>query len=268
MGSIVSGILALQGLNSSGGAWRPPQWSQPAQVSITVPPQATTSVPTYDQQGNAVFQAAVNSTTTYVFDAVLELDHEQRVGKTQHPIQTGSAISSHAIIHPARLSMLVGMSDAMDSYSGAVSQVKPPFVQSWTGGATKSISAYQKMLELQAVRIPLTVKTKLRIYDNMIITAVNPREDYRTRTGLRMRLEFEQIFVASTQVVPNSARPNDTNNTGLGTVNSQVPGTALLNQFDLSRFREKLPSFPVNVPGAGSFSSVNTNSVKQLLSAP
>jgi hypothetical protein len=78
------------------------------------------------------------------------------------------------------------------------------------------------------MRMPLTVTTRLRTYTNMVIANIAPREDYRTITGLRMRVEFEQIFTASTSTVPNSARPDDTNSTGLGTVNpTPVPTAAV-----------------------------------------
>ena len=208
--------------------YRPPQWSSgPAMVSVTVP--------------NAALLTDVNSTVnlgpiTYIFDAVLELEHEQRLEKTRHPVQTGADISSHAYLQPAICAMFVGMSDAMDQYA-AVAATAPalpyqyPNYTPWTGAATKSVSAYQTMLSLQAARVPLMVTTRLRTYTNMVVTNISPREDFRTITGLRMRVVFEQIFTATVSSVTslaagNTVRPDAVPATGLGNVNpSAVPST-------------------------------------------
>ena len=268
--------------------WRPPQWKAPAMVSITVPapPQAqVVQVPTTAANyvpgtpltvggDNSTFQTINQGPTTYVFDAVLDLEHEQRVEKTHHPVQTGADLSSHAYLMPARLVLYVGMSDAMDAYSSGADPTKPPYITAFTGSRSKSVSAYRQMISLQAARVPLTVTTRLRTYTNMIITSVSPREDFKTINGLRMRVEFEQIFTASTMDVPNSARSNTTASTGLGTINPVTVQTSTQKQFQIPQTQGlKLPltaaptqfttpandlltNYLANVPGAGSYSSV------------
>jgi hypothetical protein len=264
----------------SSGIWRPPQWQQPAMVMITVPPQPTPNsgqiVADPDVPGGAILQAPVNNQTTYVFDAVLELDHEQELETTNHPIQTGADISTHAYLMPAMLTMLIGMSDAMDSYANSTTASKSPYITPFTGNPSKSVSAYQQMLALQAARTPLTITTRLRTYTNMIVKAVSPREDYKTIAGLRMRVVFKQIFTASTTNV-QSARPNTTDSTGLGTINSQQPDSTIPAQFDISSIPSDsgdpdtdmynwLSNNPdgVDTPGAGSYSSVNINNLQSL----
>ena len=257
-------------------AYRPPQWSNgPAMVSITVP--------------NAALLTDANSTAnfgpiTYVFDAVLELEHEQRLEKTRHPVQTGADISSHAYLMPATCAMFVGMSDAMDQYAVAatVAPALPyqyPNYTQWTGAATKSVSAYQTMLNLQAARIPLMVTTRLRTYTNMVVTNISPREDFKTTTGLRMRVVFEQIFTATVSSATslsagNTARPDAVPETGLGSVNpSAVPSTtqtqfqqptaAVANSvLGTDQATQNVMNYihssnsGVNCPGAGNYSSM------------
>lgn len=191
---------------------------------------------------------------TYVFDAVLLLDHEQRLEKTAHPVQTGGVISSHAYVMPARVSLDIGMSDVMDAYSTSTGlannasstggSVTPASTATFTGnpyggsGKGKSVSAYQTMLTLQAQRVPLTVVTRLRTYNNMVVTSVAPQESGKTVAGLRMRVDFEEIFTASTTTAPASARPDSTATTGLGTVNpSPVPAATQM------QFSPNVPSF-------------------------
>lgn len=262
-------------------AWRPPQWSKPAMVSITVPAGYTTTTPdntpiSDDANGVGFTTTKPTAATSYVFDAVLAAEHEQSLTKTRHPVQTGASISSHAYIEPAQLVLYVLMSDAVAQYTAA-NQTAPPYVQRWTGNPSKSVSAYRQVLALQSARIPLTVTTRLRTYYNMLILNVSPREDAKTITGARFRIEFEQLFVANIQTNPVSARPNDTQSTGLGAVNVQPPAPSINTQFNVADAPGDLGTGPsnlltwlhdnpngVDVPGAGSYSSVNTNSLQQL----
>lgn len=207
-------------------------------VSVTVPagyaaPQpVSASDPSTD---NFTLRTTPSQSTSYVFDAVLSLEHDQSLTKTQHPVQTGASITSHAYIEPAQLVMYVLMSDAASQYVAA-NQSSAPFITRFSGNPSKSVSAYQQMLTLQSARVPLTVVTRLRTYNNMLITKVSPHEDSKTITGARFRLEFGQIFIASTQVTPASVRPNDTNSTGLGAVNTQVPSASVDSQFGVHPF--------------------------------
>jgi hypothetical protein len=228
--TILTPLLNSSALLANAGQYRPPQWANPPMVSVTVPAAnsgvSLTAGTSQENAGTAItdtniLQAGsiINTTsapTTYVFDAVLDLEHEQRLEKTHHPIQTGADVSSHAYLMPGRVVLNVLMSDTVASFTPG----------NFTGSPSKSVSAYQTMLNIQATRMPLTVTTRLRTYTSMVIAGISPREDYKTITGLRMRVEFEQIFTASTSTVANSARPDDTNSTGLGTVSPTPVPTA------------------------------------------
>lgn len=207
-------------------------------VAVTVPagyalPQPNSGV---DSNSNTYsIDTAAQAPTSYVFDAVLSLDHDQTLTKTRHPVQTSAAVSSHAYIEPAQLVMYVLMSDVAAQYV-ATTQIEPPYIAQFTGNPSKSISAYQQMLTLQSARIPLTVTTRLRTYSNMLIDRVSPHEDHKSIGGARFRLEFGQIFIASTQITPSSTRPNDTGSTGLGSVNTTPVSTPVENQFGVHPF--------------------------------
>jgi hypothetical protein len=241
-------------------------------VVATGPGSGTGGVPTFSGSGS--------TQTTYVFDAVLELEHEQRLEKTHHPVQTGADISSHAYLMPARLVMFVGMSDAMDAYSNgqnnanSADNASPSTVTPFTGASSsKSVNAYQTMIALQAARQPLTVTTRLRTYTNMMVVGVSPHEDHKTITGLRMRVEFEQIFLASTMAGATmasqpavSARPDTAVASGLGQVSTSAVPKVTQQQFQVPQMAPataySLPAndlgtdYLVNVPGAGNYSSV------------
>ena len=256
----------------------------PAGFSTTNPNSAA---PTGSNVNAVDTNAATNaSAVSYVFDAVLSLEHDQTLVKTNHPVQNSVSVSSHAYIQPAEVVMYVLMSDVVPQYA-ATAQTTTPYIQPWTGNPSKSVSAYKQMLNLQSLRIPLTVVTRLRTYTNMLIMKVSPREDEKTTTGVRFRVEFGQLFVASTQVAPASVRPNDTQSTGLGAQGVQQPAPTINNQFGVnttsttinadgmeSNVQNPGPSTaanipfiaPVNIPGAGAYSSVNVNSIPQTVS--
>jgi len=162
---------------SSGATWRPPQWqtTSASKVLITFPGQG--NAPQYS--GTAGSNATLPATQTlYAFDAELEIEHQQELRRTEHPVQTGTSISDHAYIVPARLVLDVGMSDAMDAYYNPTT---------WSGSTSKSVSAYQTMLALQFSRIPLSITTRLRTYQNMVIEALTPQDasSQRAQSGYR-----------------------------------------------------------------------------------
>lgn len=233
--------------------WRPTQWQvkSPAKVIITFPGQ-----PQAGQFSSSSGSLVVLPTTQtlYAFDAELQIQHEQRLERTRHPVQTGASISDHAFIVPARLVLDIGMSDAMDAY------YKP---STWQGSPSKSISAYMTMLALQFSRIPFSITTRLRTYTNMVVEALDPHDSSKTIQGLRMRVEFGQIFIANISTIANSARPQDTNTTNLGTVNPQPPTATENSQNNVSGL-SGTPAVPSTAIGGGNWSSSNTNTLQSL----
>ena len=221
--------------------YRPAQWTEPAVTTLTYPGQQS-SLPQYSPTGIAATLPA--NQTVYVFDAVIRLEHDQRLTKTKHPVQTGSNISDHAYMEPAEVVLDIRMSDAMDSYTQG----------QWSGGTAKSVTCYQIMLALQYSRVPLTLTTKLRTYSNMIIEDLSADDTVKTVYGLSFRVRFSEIFVANTALVPLSTRSQDTDLNQLGIFTPTAPTAATLSQHELM-----LPTAPIDIPGAGIFSSNNVS---------
>jgi hypothetical protein len=234
------------------GKYRPKQWTAepgPATIMIDFPGQG--SAPQYQPTG--IGSTLAPGPTRYIFDCVILADHEQRLRKTEHPVQTGAAISDHAFIEPATLTLDVGMSDAMDAYY-------PTFLGQ---NQSKSVSAYQTMILLMFSRIPLTITTRLRSYDNMIVENVHPQESAKSYGGLRMRVEFGQIFRAQVQSTQVSARGQDTQTNNLGSVTVTPPTDAQRERNSVSGV-QNVPAVPSDTPGAGSWGSNDVNSLQQL----
>ena len=233
--------------------YRPPQWKSvtPQKVIITFPGQGQPA-----QYGTAVGSNVTLPTgkTLYAFDAEIEIEHQQRLTRTKHPVQTGGSITDHAYIEPATVVLDIGMSDAMDAYFSP---------STWVGAQSKSVAAYQTMLALQFSRIPLQITTRLRTYQNMVVDDLSPVESYKTFAGLRARITFGEIFLADITQTADSARPQETGVTQLGSVDVNPPSAAQQQQNNVLDIPE-IDSMNYNVIGAGNWSSVSIQNLSAL----
>jgi hypothetical protein len=233
---------------TSMGPWAPPQWSKPALTILTVPGSVNPS--TY-VPGTPVATAG-SSARNYVFDAVIRASHRRTVRKTQHPVISGANISDHAYNEPAKLTLEIGMSDAMASFASS---------GAWVGWSTKSVSAWQILKGLQTSRALVMVQTRLDTYDNMLIEDCFTLDENKTLHGLRATIIFGEIITAGVLSVPaSSARSQTSGNTSTGTVQGFPPDPSQLAQYALPS-----ASYPdigtSDVPGAGNVSSNNFGQV-------
>lgn len=143
----------------------------------------------------------------FFFDAFLRLDHTTKLKITEHPVQTGASITDHAYMEPAQLTIEVGMTDVAKSLLPG----------QFSGGWSRSVTAYQALKELQAQRIPIQVLTRLGLYKNMLIETITAPDDVKTLYGLRATITLREIIVAEVRTVKISARPQITNSTNRGT---------------------------------------------------
>mgnify|MGYP007033304137 FL=1 len=133
----------------------------------------------------------------YFFDAVFSVDTEHSLTVTQHPVQTGANISDHAFVNPIRMTMQIGVSDAMAYRTGA----------DYGGdGGTKSVQAYRLLCKLQELRIPMQVVTRLNTYQNMLIESIDVSDDVSTLCALKATVNLVQVLVVNVGTEKVSAR--------------------------------------------------------------
>lgn len=122
------------------------------------------------------------------FDAVFSTTTEHQLMITQHPVQTGANASDHAYVQPIRITMDIGVSDAMAyRIPGAYDNLGP----------TKSISAYRALCRMQEMRLPVRVLTRLNTYDNMLIESIVVNDDVSTLYALKATVQLVQVLVAN-----------------------------------------------------------------------
>lgn len=120
----------------------------------------------------------------FTFDAVFRTDHMANVTVTQHPVQTGAAISDHAYSEPDEVTLEIGMSDAV-SYAGT----------------NHSVNAYSQLRAIMAKREPVTLITRLQSYKNMVITSMSAPDDYTTMNALKATIYFRQVEMVSVSTI-------------------------------------------------------------------
>lgn len=111
---------------------------------------------------------------------------------TDHPVETGAAITDHAFKLPAEIEMVLGWSDSTGGYVGY------------------SDEAYEMMLAIQEKRELISVSTGRRNYENMLPVGIQQTRDEATANVLMCALRLRQIIIARTQTTsaPTSAQAN------------------------------------------------------------
>jgi len=226
-------------------AWRPPQWGRPSTARLTLTVSDTTNLNVPNP----------GSFTVYIFDGIMREDHEQDVVKTKNPVQNGAPITDHAYRMPARLVIEIAMSDSMQSFTAG----------QFSSATSRSVSAYQTLLGIQAGIAICQVSTRMRQYPNMLITSVKDAATSETLYGANIVVTFEEMINASAQQGNNlfggtssSALPQTTDTTLGGPTLVGAVGNAVAAQHAISTLTKS------NVPGAGFWSSTNVNPANQL----
>lgn len=156
----------------------------------------------------------------WFFDATLQLTHTSTLTITSHPVQLGSSIADYAFLQPRTLSMDIGMTDVAKSFIPG----------QFSGASSRSVQAYQVLEQLQQLRIPVQVYTRLGLYQNMLVETLTVQDDYTTHHGLRVTVDLQELLVATVSVVKISANPSVTDNAKKGKQQPQSVPPSLLSQ--------------------------------------
>ena len=121
------------------------------------------------------------SIASIVPDVVFEEGHRDELIITQHPVESGTAITDHAFKRPQELDMRCGWSDSAAGYAGHTREV------------------YAALRRLQDSRRPFSVSTGKRLYRNMLLRSLVVITDPNSENALMVIASFQQIIIVSTQ---------------------------------------------------------------------
>jgi len=179
-------------------------------------------------------------------DAVISETHGFQSETTDHEIEDGSNITDHVIKKGRPLSISGVVSDdpitiglaLLGNVSGAVGGLIGGVGGTLISGAISSVgksaiysgkpskNAYDAFDQIYEKRIPITIITGLRTYNNCIITDLSIQRDARTSSSLTFTAQFKEVRVVSSEsiIVPpanisSSARPGAVAKTALGKLN-------------------------------------------------
>lgn len=137
-------------------------------------------------------------------DAVLSEGHNNSVRVTRNPIELGADINDHAIIEPKRLNIVGQVSDTplgLAAVTQLVDTVNGLFGSSTTNNLTRSVAAYNALIQLMDQREPIDVQTRLVLYSNMLITNISTTQDKDTSRVALMNITLEEVIITESQVV-------------------------------------------------------------------
>ena len=170
-----------------------------------------------------------------VFDAVVNEDHAMSATVTEHPIEDGSIISDHVIQQPDQLTLrgivsnspinlvdsyavtgrddvlytaeTVGSVKTLDTMGGPLtgqpqtSKLPAIYLFNKDSSASRANAAYAIMKEKLKKAIPLTIKTGLDTYTDMIVTDIKSSRDAMTADSWMPSITFKKIVRVQTKEV-------------------------------------------------------------------
>jgi hypothetical protein len=137
-------------------------------------------------------------------DGIISEDHTNQVRLTKNPVELGADVADHAVIEPKKLSIVAEVSDTpigTAAFTQIVDTVTGLFGSSTVENITRSNAAYRAMLQIQELREPIQVQTKLRLYDNMLITSLRTVQDKDSSRIVRMLLGLEEVIITESETI-------------------------------------------------------------------
>lgn len=118
---------------------------------------------------------------TMIPNVTVEAVGQDALGITGAPVETGATMTDHSYKLPVRLEMVAGWSDSSAGYDGYIQEI------------------YQKLLRLQATRMPFTIYTSRRMYPNMLMESITDPIGAHTVYSMLPRITFRELIISRTQ---------------------------------------------------------------------
>lgn len=142
----------------------------------------------------------------YFFDGFMDIDVASELEVTENPVETGTAIADHSYVKPTEVTMQVIMSDVHQSIAPG----------QFTGGWSRSVTAYKILKEIQTKRIPIAVLCRLGLFENMVIRRLQANDTADTYQALSATVTLVELPIARIKTVEISLASQTTINTEMG----------------------------------------------------
>lgn len=115
-------------------------------------------------------------------DASISEEHDFDTNITTNPTEEGVEHADNIVLLPIKLSMTARVSDA--------SMI--PFVPSF---GSKSIDAYNALIELQTSKQLVDITTGIRTYENMYLKRISIPRTLADGNSIRFEMEFQELLI-------------------------------------------------------------------------
>ncbi|CAI1594158.1 phage baseplate protein [Serratia fonticola] len=153
---------------------------------------------------------------------VISEKHMDAMEVTEHPVEIGAPVSDHAYDRPSEVTMELGFASG-GSLLDDIDTTQVFNVDTGLSLGTSPEDIYQQLLDLKKSKVPFSVTTGKRQYQNMLIRAIEVLTDKTSENVLMTTLTLRELLITETQKVTttpaeNMKYPQDTagvSNTGL-----------------------------------------------------
>lgn len=153
-------------------------------------------------------------------DVIVSEVHDDQVTVTQHPVDTGAAISDHAIVQPASVTCVFGWSDSSRALNSALDG-------SILKGMATTKDVYDRLVELKNNRELLRLSTGKRVYPSVLITALKVTTTVDTESAAIIEITFQEVFLVEGKTVSLASirqkNPKKTSSKSSGGSRSVIP---------------------------------------------
>lgn len=118
----------------------------------------------------------------FVAQVTVDEDASDDLIITEHPVEGRATINDHAFKRPAEVRVRIGWSNAFAVYTG-YSDVR---------------QIYEQILLMQASRLPCTIYTGKRAYDNMLLASLRTHTDASLEWSFIADCTFREVILVNT----------------------------------------------------------------------
>lgn len=137
-------------------------------------------------------------------DGVITENHDSSIRITRNPVELGADTTDNAVIEPKRIVIEAIVTDTpigVAALGEIVDTVTGLFGTATSENTTRSVAAYNALIQLQELREPIEVQTKLKLYENMLITNIKVKQDKDTSRSVMLVISMEEIIIVSSQLI-------------------------------------------------------------------
>ena len=163
-----------------------------------------------------------------VAQVTIEELHRDDMEITSHPVELGAPISDHAFMRPAEVVIRCAWSNSPTkapslagaavgvlgnqipvlNAAGAVASTVTGVSSILNGSAETQVQAiYRKLLALQQSRVPFTIYTGKRLYQNMLFASLSVNTDKENENVLSVTAMCRQVIIVTTRTIKVPINP-------------------------------------------------------------